>query len=80
MISRALDCDYVNLGFWGNAKGEEEMANYIATLKMSAFVYDYDYNAPSAEHLQATHEKMFKIIREKQPNLPIVILSAPKYY
>ena len=80
MISRDLDCDYVNLGFWGNARGEEEMARYIAGLDMSAFVYDYDYNAPSLEHLAITHEKMFKIIRERQPNLPIIILSAPKYY
>ena len=80
MVSRALDCDYINLGFWGNARGEAEMASYIASLKMSAFVYDYDYNAPSAEHLEATHEKMFKIVREKHPALPIIILSAPKYY
>ncbi|MBQ9714434.1 MAG: hypothetical protein IJV83_03845 [Clostridia bacterium] len=80
IISRALDCDYLNLGFWGNAKGEEEMANYIANIKMSAFVFDYDYNAPSAEHLQKTHEKMFKIIREKNPSLPIIVLSAPKCY
>ena len=80
ILSRELDCDYINLGFWGNAKGEEEMANYIAGLTMSAFIYDYDYNSPNAEHLQATHEKMFRIIRERNPNLPIVILSAPKYY
>jgi len=80
ILSRKLDCDYLNLGFWGNAVGEAEMANYIAGLEMSAFVYDYDYNAPSAEHLAATHEKMFQIIRERQPNLPIVILSAPKFY
>ena len=80
IISRTLDCNYLNLGFWGNAKGEEAMAEYIASLEMSAFVYDYDYNAPSAEHLDATHGKMFKIIRDKNPTLPIVILSAPKYY
>ena len=80
IISRALDCDYLNLGFWGNAKGEEGMAKYIAGLEVSAFVYDYDYNADSAEALQATHERMFKIIRESNPNLPIIILSAPKYY
>lgn len=79
ILSRALDCDYINLGFWGNAKGEEEMANYIAGLTMSAFIYDYDYNAPNAEHLEHTHEKMFQIIRERNPNLPIVILSAPTY-
>ena len=80
IISRALDCDYVNLGFWGNAKGEKAMAEYIAELKMSAFVYDYDYNADNADDLQATHEKMFQIIRERNPKLPIIILSAPMYY
>lgn len=80
IVSRALDCDYVNLGFGGNALGEESMAKYIANLEMSAFVYDYDYNAPTPEHLEATHEKMFKKVRDAQPNLPIIILTAPKYY
>lgn len=80
IISRALDCDYINLGFAGNALGEEAMARYISKLDMSAFVYDYDYNAPSAEHLMATHEVMFRIIREKNPSLPIIIMSAPKPY
>ena len=80
ILSRALDTNITNLSFWGNAKGEESMAKYIANLDMSVFVFDYDYNAPSAEHLSATHESMFKIIRERQPNLPIIILSAPKPY
>ena len=80
MVSRELDCDYLNLGFGGNALGEEAIAKYIANLEMSAFVYDYDYNAPSPEHLDSTHEKMFKIIREAQPDLPIIMMTAPKYY
>ena len=80
ILSRALDADILNLAFWGNAKGEAEMARYIAELDMAAFVYDYDYNAPTAEHLKATHEAMFKIIREKKPELPIIILSAPVPY
>ncbi len=80
IISRRLNCDFLNLAFWGNAKGECEMAEYIAGLDMSALVYDYDYNAPSLEHLKATHERMFKIIREAQPELPIIILSGPKPY
>ena len=80
MISRALDCDYINLAFWGNALGEERIAEYIAGLDMSVFIYDYDYNAPNVEHLRATHEKMFKIIRKAQPDLPIIMLSAPIPY
>ena len=80
IISRNLDCDHINLGFSGNAKGEEAIAEYIAGLKMSAFVYDYDHNAPTPEHLEATHERMFKTIRKAQPDLPILMLTRPKYY
>ena len=78
IISRTLDTEILNLGFSGNAKGETEIAEYIAGLNMSAFVYDYDYNAPNVEHLEATHEAMFKIIRKANPTLPIVMLSRPK--
>lgn len=78
ILSRKLDCDYINLGFWGNAFGEENMARYISSINMSALVLDYDYNAPSEEHLIRTHERFFTIIREKQPTLPIIIVSAPK--
>ncbi len=78
-ISRALDLDYINLGFSGNAKAEDEVAEYIASLPMSIFVYDYDFNTPSYEHLVATHEKMFLKIREAHPDIPIIILTAPKF-
>ena len=78
MIMRDLDCDYVCLGFGGNAKGEPEMANYIASLEMSVFVLDYDYNAPNAEHLKNTHKNMFETIRKAQPTTPIIIVSRPK--
>lgn len=54
--------------------------DYIKNLEMSAFVYDYDHNAPSIEHLEKTHEKMFKAIREKNPLLPIIIMSRAKHY
>lgn len=79
MISRQLGCDHVNLGFSGSARGEAVMAEYIAGLTMSAFVYDYDHNAPSLQHLQDTHEKMFQTIRSAQPELPIIMVSRPKY-
>lgn len=80
IISRELDCDFINLGFSGSARAEDEIANYIATLDMSVFVYDYEYNAGTFEHYQNTHERMFKIIREKNPDLPIIMVSRPKYY
>ena len=78
IISRRFNCDYINLGFSGSAKAEDEMAEYIKKLDMSIFVYDYDYNAPTVEHLKNTHEKMFKVIRSENPSLPIIVLSRPK--
>lgn len=79
IISRRFGCDYINLGFSGNGKAEIEIAEYISKLNMSLFVYDYDHNAPTVEHLRNTHQRMFKIIRESQSQLPIIIMSRPKY-
>ncbi len=79
LVTRWLDSDYINLGVSGNAKGETNMANYIKNLDMSIFVLDYDHNAPTVEHLKSTHETFFKIIREKNPTLPIVMMSKPDF-
>ncbi len=79
IVSRDLDADYVNLGFSGSAKGEDEIAEYISELNMSVFVYDYDYNAPTTEHLEATHLPMLLKIREKNPELPIIMMARPQF-
>ena len=79
IISRRLDCDFINLGFSGNARAEDEMADYIKKLDMSLFVYDYDHNAPTVTYLRDTHEKMFKTVRKENPDLPIIMMSRPKY-
>ena len=46
---------------------------------MSMFVYEYDYNAPTVEHLEKTHKPFFDIIRKANPTLPILITTYPKY-
>lgn len=80
ILCRWLDCDYLNYGFSGGAKGEPLFAEYIASIEpMSLFVMDYDHNAPDAEHLARTHEPFFRIIREARPELPIVIMSRPDF-
>lgn len=76
ILSRWFNMDHINLGFSGNGKGEDEIADYISTLDMEIFVYDYDHNAPNAEHLLKTHERMFIKIREKNPTLPIILMST----
>ncbi|MBO4452429.1 MAG: hypothetical protein J5793_00685 [Clostridia bacterium] len=79
IICRALNADCRNFGFSGSAMGEPAVAEYIAKCDLSCFVMDYDYNAPSVEHLKATHEKFFKIIRKAQPDLPVVFVTHPFY-
>ena len=80
IITRELNVDHINLGFSGSAKAEDVMADYVAGLDMLAFVYDYDHNAPTVEHLEATHERMFKKVRAAHPDLPVLMLTRPKYY
>lgn len=77
VLSRRMDFDFINLGFSGSAKGEDSIADYIADLDMSVFVYDYDHNAPSCEHLKNTHYRMYKKIRDKHPDMPIIMASRP---
>lgn len=80
MITRALGIDHINLGFSGSGCGEDEMVQYMTGLKMSAFVSDYDHNAPNTEHLKATHCKMYEAIRAAHPTIPYIILSRPDFY
>jgi hypothetical protein len=67
------------LGFSGNAKGEIDMAKYIAGLKMSAFVFDYDYNASSVEELKKTHKPFYREIRAAHPDLPVLFMTIPNF-
>lgn len=80
ILSRKFDSDYVNLGFAGSAKGEEAMGEYLAGLEMSIFVLDYDHNAPNSTWLKETHSRLFRQIRSKHPELPIIIMPRPRYY
>ncbi len=75
MLCRAVDAEQINLGFSGCGKGEPAVAKAIASLDLGAFVMDYDHNAPTLEHLQATHEPFFRIVREAHPDLSVIFMS-----
>lgn len=78
IIARALNMDYINLGFSGSARGEREIAEYMATLDMSVFVSDYDHNS-TVEELEANHYALYKTVREKHPEIPYVMITRPDY-
>ena len=76
-IGRNLNMDYRNLGFSGAARGEEAMADYLASLKKSVIVCEYDHNEPSAEELSKRHLPFYKRIRETDKDTPILFISRP---
>lgn len=80
IISRDLNLDFRNIGFSGQAKGEAVLAQWMATLPMSVFVCDYDHNAPTPEHLEATHYPLYEILREKNPDVPYIMVTRPDYW
>ena len=75
MLCRKVDAEQINLGFSGSGMGEIAVAKAIAGLDLSVFVLDYDHNAPSADHLEKTHEPFFRAVREANPDLPVIMLS-----
>ncbi len=79
MLSRRLNVEHINLGFSGSAKAEAPMVEYLASLckNASAFVCDYDHNAPNPEYLEQTHLPLYRAVREANPDLPILLISAP---
>lgn len=78
IVCRMLDADCVNLGFSGAALGEQEIAEYIAGLDISAFVMDYDHNNTVAG-LKISHYKFYETVRAAHPDIPIILMSRPVY-
>ena len=74
-VCKWLGSDYLNMGFSGACRGEKIMAEYLASLNASAYVIAYDYNAGSVEHYENTHYQLYKIIREKNANTPILFTT-----
>lgn len=77
ILAKWLDFELINLGFSGNAFGDEIIADYIASIPMDAFVMAYDFNSRSLEELEATHESMYQKVRAAQPQAKIILVSNP---
>lgn len=78
LICERTGVDYINLGFSGSGKAEDNMADYLRGVDCSVFVCDYDYNAPTPEYLAATHERLYKRYREGKKDTPIVFVTRPE--
>ncbi len=77
LISKWTNTDYLDFGFSGNALAEQAMAEYLCELPCSAFVFDYDHNAPSAAYLEKTHLPFYKLYRAARKDTPILLVGRP---
>ena len=78
IISRKLDAQFVNLGFSGNGRGEPALARLINQISdVSLIILDYEANAN--ETIVNTLNPFINILREKQPDTPLLIMSKTRY-
>src|SRR5439155_7460945 len=77
IIGRRLRHPTLNLGFSGNGKAEPEMATLLATLDPACYVIDTLGNLAPAEAPRV--EDFVRILREKHPATPIVLVENLEY-
>ncbi len=78
ILGRWLDAPVINLGFSGNGRMEAEVAELMAELDVSVFVIDCLPNIGAADVASRT-EPLVKILREKHPTTPIVLVEDRSY-
>jgi len=78
-LSRWLKADFVNLGFSGSAKGEPEIAEYLAKLGADALFIDLDMSSKRIEDFINAHYAFYKCIREYNKTVPLIFMSFPRY-
>ncbi len=79
IMSRMLDRPFINLGFSGSGMGEPAMARIIAEIENPALlILDYDANA-EVDGLRKTLTPFIDILREKHPDVPILLVSRLPY-
>ena len=71
-LGRALNVDFVNLGFSGAGLGEPAVAEAVAEIEAEAYVLDYWAN-PSTEVYRDTLPGFVDMLRKRHPRTPILI-------
>lgn len=77
ILSRKMNREFINLGFSGNGRLDYEIARLMAEKDASCFILDNMANctAPMLDRL----EGFIKILREKHPETPILLLGNARY-
>ena len=75
LLSRWHNCEFYNMGFSGNGRGEPAAAEIMASIpNPRCYILDYEANAHNTG-TRATLEKFLDILRSKHPEVPITVIS-----
>lgn len=75
ILARMLDRQIINLGFSGNGKLDLEVAGVMADIDASCFVMDCIPNV-NPQLMRDNYVRFVEIIREKNPDVPIVLVES----
>ena len=78
ILSRLLDMQFVNLGFSGNGRGEPALAHLITQISGTRCII-LDYEANAGLSIKETLGPFVDILRDKHPDIPILIMSKIRY-
>lgn len=78
ILSRMLDREIINLGFSGNGRLDLEIAEAMTEIDASCFVIDCLPNV-DVEAINDRYVKFLKIIRQKHPKTPIIMVENIMY-
>lgn len=80
ILSRSIPLEFINLGFSGNGKGEAEVARTIAEISNPALlVLDYEANSGTVAEIASTLPAFIRILRERHPVVPIMVVSRIRF-
>lgn len=75
ILGRALNVDFVNLGFSGNGKGEPVVARAVAEIDAACFVLDFAQNNGTVESLKEVYDPFIATLRKKHPHTPVLAIT-----
>lgn len=80
ILSRWMNQEFVNLGFSGAGKAEEEVAAEIVKIPgVTAFVVNTAGNCPDADWLRSHMPRFLEVLREAYPETPILIYQLAEW-
>ena len=78
IVGRRLDRPVINLGFSGNGRLEQEVADLLAELDPAVYVIDCLPNV-TADVVAARTEPLVKTLRKARPDTPILLVEDRTY-